>query len=193
MMMSNRRRSFWTAGLLLAMLAVAPAPAQNNILDPHTLAPFVPTPDNIVEQMLRAAEVSKKDVVYDLGSGDGRILFTAAQSFGARAVGIEINASLVEMSRKRIAELNLGDRVEIVQNDLLEADLSEATVVTVYLLSSTNEQLKPKFEAELEPGSRVVSHDFRFLGWKEKHMVEVPGETRAHRIYVYEMGKHLGE
>jgi len=192
-MMSNRRLLRLAAQAFLAILIAVPALAQNNILDPHTLAPFVPTPDNIVEHMLGAAQVTKKDIVYDLGSGDGRILFTAAESFGARAVGIEINTSLVEMSRRRIAELKLEDRVEIVHNDLLDADLSEATVVTVYLLSSTNEQLKPKFEAELKPGSRVVSHDFRFLGWKAAHMVEVPGQTRAHRIYVYEMGAHREE
>ncbi len=171
------------------MLAL-PATAQNNILDPHTLAPFVPTPDKIVEHMLSAAAVTEDDIVYDLGSGDGRILFTAAERFGARAVGIEINQSLVEMSRERIAELKLGNQVEIVQNDLLEADLSQATVVTVYLLSSTNEQLKPKFESELKPGSRVVSHDFQFLGWRPARMVEVPGDTRLHRIYVYEIGAH---
>lgn len=171
------------------MLAL-PATAQNNILDPHTLAPFVPTPDKIVEHMLGAAAVTEDDIVYDLGSGDGRILFTAAERFGARAVGIEINQSLVEMSRERIAELKLGNQVEIVQNDLLEADLSQATVVTVYLLSSTNEQLKPKFESELKPGSRVVSHDFQFLGWRPARMVEVPGDTRLHRIYVYEIGAH---
>lgn len=192
-MLLNPRLPRLAAPALLTILLAAPAIAQNNILDPHTLAPFVPTPDYIVEQMLSAAKVTKNDVLYDLGSGDGRILFTAAESFGARAVGIEINSSLVEMSRQRIAELELGDRVKVVQNDLLAADLSEATVVTVYLLSSTNEQLKPKLEAELKPGSRVVSHDFRFMGWKEAHMVEVPGDRRAHRIYVYEMGAHLDE
>ncbi len=175
--------------LLVGALAL-PAAAQNNILDPHTLAPFVPTPESIVEQMLSAAEVTKKDIVFDLGSGDGRIVMTAAQRFGARAVGIEINKTLVEMSRKRIAELGLESLVQIVQNDLLEADLSEATVVTVYLLSSTNEQLKPKFERELKTGARVVSHDFRFMGWKAARMVEAAGESRSHRIYVYEMGAH---
>lgn len=190
-MMSTRRLSRWATGALLTTLLAAPAIAQNNILDPQTLAPFVPTPDKIVEQMLGAAHVTKQDVVYDLGSGDGRILFTAAEKFGAKAVGIEINPSLVETSRQRIAELKLEDRVQIVQNNLLEADLSEATVVTVYLLSSTNEQLKPKFEAELKPGSRVVSHDFRFMGWKPVDTVEVPGESRVHRIYVYQMGAHL--
>jgi SAM-dependent methyltransferase len=190
-MMSKRRLSRWAATALLTALAVTPTVAQNNILDPQTLAPFVPTPDRIVEHMLTAAAVTDKDVVFDLGSGDGRILFTAAEKFGAKAVGVEINASLVETSRKRIAELKFEDSVQIVQNNLLEADLSEATVVTVYLLSSTNEQLKPKFEAELKPGSRVVSHDFRFMGWKPANTVEVPGESRVHRIYVYEMGAHL--
>lgn len=189
-MMSTRRLPRLAAQALITAMLALPATAQNNILDPHTLAPFVPTPDKIVEHMLSAAAVTEDDIVYDLGSGDGRILFTAAERFGARAVGIEINQSLVEMSRERIAELKLGNQVEIVQNDLLEADLSQATVVTVYLLSSTNEQLKPKFESELKPGSRVVSHDFQFLGWRPARMVEVPGDTRLHRIYVYEIGAH---
>ena len=189
-MISTGRLSRLAAAVFLLNLLAAPTFAQNNILDPHTLAPFVPTPDKIVEHMLSAAEVTDKDIVFDLGSGDGRILFTAAQRFGAKAVGIEINPSLVELSRKRIGELDLADRVEVVQDDLLESDLSQATVVTVYLLSSSNEQLKPKFESELKPGARVVSHDFRFLGWKPARTVEVPGDTRVHRIYVYKMGAH---
>ncbi|MBI1356801.1 MAG: methyltransferase domain-containing protein [Acidobacteria bacterium] len=189
-MKASRRVARLALGSIFAALCSLPAGAQNNILDPRTLAPFVPTPERIVEQMLSSADVTKDDTVYDLGSGDGRILFTAAQQFGAKAVGIEINQALVDETRARIAQMKLEDRVQVVRHNLLEADLTGATVVTVYLLSSTNEQLKPKLEAELQPGSRVVSHDFRFLGWKPYRTVEVPGETRAHRIYVYKMGEH---
>ena len=192
-MKSKRRTSRLAVGLFCAALGALPVTAQNNILDPQTLAPFVPTPERIVEEMLAAAEVTKNDVVYDLGSGDGRILFTAARKFDAKAVGIEINQALVDETRAHIAEMKLESRVEVVRHNLLEADLSGATVVTVYLLSSSNEQLKPKLEAELRPGSRVVAHDFRFLGWKPIRSVEVPGETRLHRIYVYQMGAHREE
>lgn len=178
--------------LLLAVSAGSMA-AQNQILDPRTLAPYVPTPERVVEQMLEAAEVTKDDVVYDLGSGDGRILIAAAEQFKAKAVGIEINPTLVSETRQRVEELGLAELVSVQQAHLLEADLSPATVVTVYLLSSSNEQLKPKFEKELAPGARVVSHDFQFRGWTPSKTIEVDGDSRPHRIYVYEMGSHLAQ
>ncbi len=160
---------------------------QNQIFDARSMAPFVPTPERVVQRMLELAEVGKNDVVFDLGSGDGRILFAAAQGFKARAVGIEINPTLVEQTRARATELGLQDRVEVIQEHLLDADLSEATVVTVYLLSSSNEQLKPKLEKELKPSARVVSHDFQFRDWTPIVTTEVAGETRGHRIFVYRM------
>jgi protein-L-isoaspartate O-methyltransferase len=162
-------------------------------LDPRTLAPYVPTPEQVVEQMLQAAGVTAADVVYDLGSGDGRILIAAAQMFKAKAVGIEINATLVADSRQKIEELGLSALVSVQQAHLMEADLSPATVVMVYLLSSSNEQLKPKFEKELRAGARVVSHDFQFRGWKPAKTIDAVGDSRPHRIYVYEMGAHLAE
>lgn len=165
--------------------------AQNQIFDPRTLAPYVPTPERVVEQMLAAAGVTKDDAVYDLGSGDGRILIAAAEQFGAKAVGIEINPTLVAETRRRVEELGLSALVTVQQAHLLEADLSPATVVTVYLLSSSNEQLKPKFEKELRAGARVVSHDFQFRGWTPAKTIEVDGDARPHWIYVYEMGAHL--
>ncbi|MEZ5394187.1 MAG: class I SAM-dependent methyltransferase [Bryobacterales bacterium] len=125
------------------------ANAQNQIVDPRLLAPYVPTPESVVEQMLDAAGVTKDDVVYDLGSGDGRILIAAAEEFHAKAVGIEINPTLVAQTRKKVEELGLSDLVTVQQAHLMDADLSPATVVMVYLLSSSNEQLKPKFEKSL--------------------------------------------
>jgi precorrin-6B methylase 2 len=188
--------SFHTAGRRLAPLALwafaaGSLAAQNQIFDSRSVAPFVPSPENVVERMLQAAEVGKNDVVFDLGSGDGRILIEAARKFQARAVGVEINQTLVEQTRQRLAELNLASRVEVLHEHLMEADLSPATVVTVYLLSSTNDQLKPKFERELRPGTRIVSHDFQFRGWKPVKTVEVEGGSRTHRVYVYRMGEHL--
>ncbi len=172
-----------TAGLLLAS---APAlNAQNQIFDARSLAPFVPSPERVVQRMLEMAEVGKNDVVYDLGSGDGRILFAAAQGFQARAVGIEINPTLVELTRARVTEMGLEKRIEVRQEHLLEADLSDATVVTVYLLSSSNEVLRPKLERELKAGSRVVSLDFQFQDWEPAVVADVEGESRGHRIFVY--------
>ena len=179
-------------GLLAFTLLAAPfAAAQNQIFDPRTLAPYVPTPDAVVERMLEAAEVTEKDVVYDLGSGDGRILFTAAERFGAKAVGIEINETLCEQTELRTKQLGLEDKVSVQQEDVFAVDLSPATVVTVYLLSSSNDKLKPKLEAELAEGARVVSHDFQFRGWLPEKTVEASGGSpRKHQIYVYRMGSH---
>ncbi|MEZ5363277.1 MAG: class I SAM-dependent methyltransferase [Bryobacterales bacterium] len=133
------------------------ANAQNQIVDPRLLAPYVPTPESVVEQMLDAAGVTKDDVVYDLGSGDGRILIAAAEEFHAKAVGIEINPTLVAQTRKKVEELGLSDLVTVQQAHLMDADLSPATVVMVYLLSSSNEQLKPKFEKSLPPRPRGLA------------------------------------
>jgi len=176
---------------LAALLAIVPAAlGQNNFVDPRSLAPFVPTPQLVVERMLEAAAVTYADTVYDLGSGDGRIVITAAEKFQSKAVGIEINASLVEESQKKLQELGLSERASVVQQHLLEADLSQATVVTLYLLTSSNTQLRPKLESELKPGSRVVSHDFQISGWTPLKTVVVNREPRRHMIFVYEIGNH---
>lgn len=177
---------------LAALLAVVPAALgqQSNFVDPRSLAPFVPTPQLVVERMLEAADVTSADTVYDLGSGDGRIVIAAAEKFQAKAVGIEINPHLVEESQKRLQELGLAERASVVQQHLLEADLRPATVVTLYLLTSSNAQLRPKLERELKPGSRVVSHDFQISGWTPLKTVVVNREPRRHMIFVYEIGNH---
>lgn len=171
-------------------LAIAPTIyAQNQIFDPNRmLAPYVPTPERIVEKMLEIADLKKSDVVYDLGSGDGRILIEAVQTFKTRAVGVEINPTLVAETRRRVLDLGLHKRIEVIQQHLMDADLSPATVVTVYLLTETNSMLRPKLERELQPGTRVVSHDFRFRGWTPVDMVEVEGASRTHRVYLYRIG-----
>jgi 16S rRNA A1518/A1519 N6-dimethyltransferase RsmA/KsgA/DIM1 with predicted DNA glycosylase/AP lyase activity len=176
------------ATLLAAVCLAAPgAVAQNRIFDSRIMAPFVPTPELVVQRMLALADLKPADTLYDLGSGDGRILFTAAESFGSSAVGIEISKTLVEQTRNQAAVLELSERVTVLQQDLLQADLTQATVVTVYLLSSSNEQLRPKLEKELKPGTRVVSHDFQFKGWTPKATEEVTGSGRVHCLYLYEM------
>ena len=179
---------------LAALLTVVPAAlGQSNFVDPRSLAPFVPTPQLVVERMLEAAGVTAADTVYDLGSGDGRIVITAAEKFKSKAVGIEINPSLVEESQQRVRDLGLAERASVVQQSLLDADLSQATVVTLYLLTSTNAQLRPKLEAELKTGSRVVSHDFQISGWTPLKTVVVNREPRRHMIFVYEIGNHKTE
>lgn len=178
------------AGIILAgiCLTATDATAQNRIFDSRLMAPFVPTPELVVQRMLEIAELKPADIVYDLGSGDGRILFTAAQMFDVSAVGIEISEPLVTQTRAQAEALGLSEKVTVLKEDLLQADLSKATVVTVYLLSSSNEQLRPKLEKELQSGARVVSHDFQFKGWTPKATEEVTGSGRTHRIYLYEMG-----
>ena len=134
--------------------------------------PFVESPQPVVDLMLETANVSEDDVVYDLGSGDGRIPITAARDYGARGVGIEIKPDLVRRAQENAQEAGVGDRVEFRQGDLFEADISEATVVTLYLLPSVNLELRPKLFRELEPGTRIVSHDFDMDEWEPDTTVE---------------------
>jgi SAM-dependent methyltransferase len=126
---------------------------------------FVPTRQAIVDAMLRLAQVGPDDVVYDLGSGDGRIVIIAAEKYGARGVGIELVPRLVEMSRALAREGAVADRVTFIEGDLFTADISDATVVTLYLSPSINRQLLPKLKRELRPGTRIVSRQFRFGSW----------------------------
>lgn len=194
-------KKHWVSGLRTACLTVplalalgSPAIAQRNqIFDSRTLAPFVPTPQVVVTHMLELAAVGPDDVVYDLGSGDGRILIMAAQDYKARAVGVEISKPLVEDTIQRVQALGIDDKVTVIHQNMLDADLSGASVVTVYLMTSSNEQLKPKLERELEPGARVVSHDFQFEGWRADSTVEIDGGARTHTLYLYRMGSHRGE
>ncbi|MCD6369179.1 MAG: class I SAM-dependent methyltransferase [Thermoproteales archaeon] len=147
--------------------------------------PFVPTPYSVARRMLELAEVKPGDVVYDLGCGDGRIIIMAAKEFGARAVGIEIRKDLVEQCLREILRLGLQDKVKIIHGDFFEVDLSEADVVTLYLLTSVNERLKPKLDRELRPGTRVVSHDFEIKGWVPKKIENIYNQWRTHKIYLY--------
>lgn len=134
--------------------------------------PFVRSPQAIVVRMLELANVTSDDVVYDLGSGDGRIPITAAQRYGARAVGIEIKPYLVEKARERAEQAVPEDMVEFRQGDLFEADFGDATVVTLYLLPDVNKRLRPLLFEQLEPGTRVVSHGFDMGTWEADKIVE---------------------
>lgn len=143
----------------------------------ETDVPFVETPQVVVDSMLALAEVSESDVVYDLGSGDGRIVITAAETFGARGVGIEIQSDLVDEARQNAEDAGVEDQVEFRQEDFYEADISDATVVTMYLLPNVNLELRSKLLQDLSPGTRVVSHAFDMDNWMPDTTREVDGNT----------------
>jgi SAM-dependent methyltransferase len=136
---------------------------------------FVPTPNEIVDTMLRMAAVTPKDTVYDLGCGDGRIVITAAQKFGARGVGIDIDPDRIAEATENAKKAGVANRVRIVRGDLFEADIRPATVVTLYLLTDLNLKLRPKLLKELNPGTRVVSHAFSMGDWAPERTAEVQG------------------
>jgi len=154
--------------------------------------PYVPSPQSVVSDMLRYADVNEKDFLIDLGSGDGRIVLTAAKVFGARGFGVEIKDDLVRKSNETAQREGLADRVKFMKQDLFKTDMSQATVITMYLLPDTVNLLKDKFLNELRPGTRIVSHDYPLTGWiPEKYVqmdledkIEISGVTTT-LIYLY--------
>ncbi|MFW7381322.1 MAG: SAM-dependent methyltransferase [Oligoflexus sp.] len=148
---------------------------------------YVPTPQEVVDLMLNLAKVSKNDVVYDLGSGDGRIPITAAKKYGVKATGIEIRPELVKEARENAEKEGVADKAQFMQQDLFKTDFSEATVVTLYLLPSLNVKLRPKLLQELKPGSRIVSHAFDMGEWKPDQVEELNGK----RVYLWTVPKKV--
>lgn len=154
------------------------------------LAPFVPTPMVVVEKMLELADVDRNDVVFDLGCGDGRIVIMAAENYSARGVGIDLDPQRIRESEDGAREAGVERLVEFRQQDVMKADFSEATVVTLYLLTESNRVLRPLLEEQLKPGVYVVSHNYRIPGWEEKQiefvsLMDEDGEK--HDIYLYRM------
>jgi predicted RNA methylase len=145
--------------------------------DEASLAPFVASPEMIVEEMFRLANVGKEDVVYDLGSGDGRIVIMAAKIYGARGVGFELDGSLVGQSTESARRAGVSHLVEFRQQDVLTVDLSPATVVTIYLGQEANLKLRPAIQSALRPGARVVSHDFDMGDWRPEAVRQLLDET----------------
>jgi precorrin-6B methylase 2 len=152
------------------------AQAQDVLFESKKIVPFVPTPQEVVDKMIEVAGVKKGDTVYDLGSGDGRIVITAAKK-GAKAVGFEIDGDLVKESRQNIQKAGMQDLAEIRQQDILTVDLSAASVVTMYLLPDVNLKLRPNILSQLKPGSRVVSHAFDMGDWKPNRTERINGRT----------------
>jgi ribosomal protein L11 methylase PrmA len=156
-------------------LLFAQAPAKRPAQQPDVI--FVPTPQEVVEDMLRLANVGKNDVLYDLGSGDGRIAITAAKKFGIRAVGIDIDPERIKEATENARKAGVEKLVTFRQEDLFKADFKEATVVTLYLLPDLNVKLRPKLWEDLRPGSRIVSHQFDMGTWKPEKTLESQGRT----------------
>ena len=155
--------------------------------NPDTLAPDFPTPQIVVDRMLALASVKPTDLVYDLGCGDGRILITAVRSYHCRAVGVELSRDIYDRTCQRIKALGLADQISVIHGNALHIDLSPADVVTLYLMTSTNERLKPQLEQYLKPGARVVSHDYEVHGWKALKEETVSVDGRPHKIFLYVM------
>ena len=173
-----------TTVLFLTVLACGFfAPAQE---EPSLDVPFVPTPEAVVEEMLKLANIKKGDVLYDLGSGDGRIVIAAAKKFGIRGVGIDLNPTRIQEAQANAKNAGVASLVTFKQLDLFQADISKATVVTMYLLPSVNLKLKPKLLKDLRPGTRLISHDFDMGDWKPEKTVEKDG----HRIYLWTIPAH---
>ena len=161
---------------LLALLAAASALANDK---PVNAGPYVPSPQSVVADMLKLADVGPKDFVIDLGSGDGRIVLTAAKVFGARGFGVEIQDHLVKLSNEAARKEGLADRVKFITQDLFKTDISQATVLTMYLLPNTVNMLKDKLLAELRPGTRILSHDYPLAGWVPEQYVQMDLEDKV--------------
>ncbi len=174
---------------LVAVLAASPSVvAQAQTAASATRRPdviYVPTPEEVVDAMLQVAKVTKNDLVYDLGTGDGRIPVTAAKKYGARGVGIDIDPQRIKEATENVQRSGVGDKVRIIQGDLFETNISEATVVTLYLLPSLNQKLMPKLMKELKPGTRIVSHAFDMGDWKPDQELDVNGR----KVYFWTIPK----
>jgi SAM-dependent methyltransferase len=184
---------------VLGLAAASQALAQGAGAKDNIAGPYVPTPWVIVDEMLKLADIRADDVVYDLGSGDGRLVITAAKRYGARGVGIELQPELVELARAGAKKEDVADRVKFVQGDLFETDIREASVVTLYLLPRFVTRLVPRFLAELRPGTRIVSHDYPLASWKpDKELsMDVPEKefisgTTWTRLYYYVVPARVG-
>lgn len=165
----------------LALTAGAQSTTETKPLD----VPYVPTHEKVVAEMLRVANVRKEDVLYDLGSGDGRIVITAARELGTRGTGIDIDPERVRDANENARRAGVTDKVKFVQGDIFDAKISDATVVTLYLLPSVNMRLRPKLLSELRPGTRIVSHNYDMGDWKPEKTIRVNTPSGDHTVYYW--------
>ncbi len=153
----------------------------------RTLAPFVSSPLSVVKKMLEIAELKPGETLFDLGCGDGRIPIMAAQEFGAFGMGVDLNRRLVEKARAEVKRLDLYESVEIIEGDIFDQDLSDTDVVTMYLTTTANDEVRPKLEAELKEGARVVTHDFSVPTWKPIESLRYKEGYRSHTLHLYRL------
>ena len=183
-----------TFALALAVLvlaaATAPPVSGHGAQDSRSLAPFVPTPNDVVDRMLTLAGVTEDDVVYDLGCGDGRIVIAAARDYGARGVGVDIDPQRIAEANANAEQAGVQHLVEFFEQDAMEVDVSDATVVTLYLLSSSNARLRPILTRQLRPGARIVSHAFSMGDW-DPHVVDRFEDARGSTRTLY-LWRHDG-
>jgi protein-L-isoaspartate O-methyltransferase len=174
------------AGLLLTSVALF-SQQQQKTTEPEKLAPYFPTPPVIAERMLVLSKIKPGEKMFDLGSGDGRIVILAASKFKADATGVELDDSLYKQSSQEIKRLGLDRSARIIHGNITVQDYSSANVLTVYLLPVSNSKIRPMLEKQLKKGTRIVAHDFEFSGWVPETIehVEDDGEGRSHTIFVY--------
>ena len=170
--------------LALTLAAVVAASAQTPATPKEPDVPYVPTHEKVVAEMLKVAKVTKSDVLYDLGSGDGRIVITAAKKFGTRGTGIELLPSLVREARENAQKAGVSELAKFVEGDIFEANISDATVVTLYLLPAVNMKLRPKL-LELRPGTRIVSHNYDLGDWQPLQRKEMEVTGINHSLFLW--------
>ena len=168
--------------LLLAAAVAASAQTPSTPKEPDV--PYVPTHEKIVAEMLKVAKVKKTDVLYDLGSGDGRIVITAAKKFGTRGTGIELLPQLVREARDNAQKAGVSELAKFVEGDIFEANIADATVVTLYLLPAVNMRLRPKL-LELRPGTRIVSHNYDLGDWQPEKTIKINLADGEHTVYYW--------
>lgn len=169
----------------LALLTIS-LPGQQ-VREEDKLAPYFPTPPVIVERMLKLGELKKGEKMFDLGSGDGRIVLMAARKFGADSTGVEIDEALAKQSSAEISRQGIAKIARVIHGDVTTQDYSTADLITVYLLPNSNTKIRPMLEKQLKKGTRVVAHDFEFAGWKPEKVenIEDDGEGRSHTLFLY--------
>jgi len=174
-----RRSTFGFATLLIARAALAQ--------EAEKLAPYYPTPLTIVEKMLDLGSLKSGEKMFDLGSGDGRIVIMAAQKYQADATGVEMVDELYRQSMEKIRSLGLQKTARIIHGDIFKQDYSSADMLTIYLLPTSNDKIRPLLEKQLKKGTRIISHDFPFRDWTEEKQITIEddGEGRSHTLYLY--------
>ena len=183
--MRIHRLAFVTVVVTLVLTAVAGAQAPVQAPKRAPDVPYVPTDEKIVTAMLDIAKVQKSDILYDLGSGDGRIPITAAKRFGTKGTGVDIDPVRVAEAKENARKAGVEDRVRFIEGDIFDADIKDATVVMLYLLPDINLKLRPKLLAELKPGTRIVSHNYDMGDWKPEKEVRITLPNATHMVYFW--------